>query len=69
MPAFRALAQSRPLGSCLGLPAQEPPQKTLQPTALLPSLLQAPHYLGLVPSVACKKHHCPEAGVGHRPLA
>ena len=69
MPAFRALAQSRPLGSCLGLPAQEPPQKTLQPTALLPSLLQAPHYLGVVPSVACKKHHCPEAGVGHRPLA
>ena len=25
MPAFRVLAQSRPLGSCLRLPAQEAP--------------------------------------------
>ena len=29
MPAFRALAQSRPLGSCLRLPAQEAPTEEL----------------------------------------
>ena len=66
MPAFHALAQSGPLGSCLRRSRlKKPSQKTLQPTALLPSLLQAPHHLGLVPSAACKKHHCPEAGLGH----